>query len=147
MPAVPFSSLIPTNSHKLSVFEVNDDEGRIEQVATAVCLGKQKTDAVEYLIFDEADLIEIGVEFDKKSAGTTCDAEVNSWHWDLINFSANKMITLVKRTLPVVVSKFVPKKTVEYTFEKYHLEKNYDWSKIGLKDKDEIRKKLKGKGA
>lgn len=146
IPAGPLVHLIP-GENRLSVYEVNDEPARIHQVATALAAGRANTDVVEYFVFDESILLDLGIEIDKLTPGTTCDSEVNKWHRDLINFSANKMVAFAKRALPIVVSDFVPKKTIDQKFLEVCRSRGYDWSKIGLENKQELRKQCEDKAS
>ena len=129
--AAPFEIVIPGNDNKLSVYEVNDDQDRIDLVATALAFGRPSNDAVVYIIFDEAVLQNIGIEIKSDHKGTTCDPHVNDWHRDLINFSANKMFEFVKQTLPNVKTDFVAPKKIEQTFAKNC--KRYNWQRVNEK--------------
>lgn len=126
IPAEPLIHLIP-EQFSLSVYEIPDkDEDRINQVATAIAAKRNELDTVQYIIFEESILAELGIEIDDTIAGETCDVEVNTWHRELKHFSANKMVALVKRLLPITPADFVPQKTIESIFEEKGKSNKYD---------------------
>lgn len=147
IPAGPLLHIIP-DDHKISVYEVHGDQARINKVAAAISAGKEKLDAVEYIVIEEADIVDVGIEIDDRELGETYDPEVNQWHRDLTNISATKLVALGRRILPKTISDWVLEKTVNEVFSETIKTNNQkiDWSHVKLKKKAEFRQGLAGDG-
>lgn len=139
IPADPLEHLTP-NQFRLSVYEVNDDRSRIERVAAAIAAKRPgDIDNVEFVVFDQSILDEVGIQIDTAAPGDTCDAEVNIWHRDMINISANKLVAFAKRIVPTVQSDWVlAKKIHEVILESIRMSR-YEWSKVNLKKKAKLQ--------
>lgn len=84
-----------TTSNTLSLFYI-DDTVTPERVAAVIALGRNQFDIVDYALFDEAILGEIGLELDKKP-GTTVDVLVNGSHVNVVRLTAEKVRALAER--------------------------------------------------
>jgi hypothetical protein len=84
---------LATKGNKLSVYLVNDDHSNLDQIITALSANCDYISDFEYAIFDKSELIRIGIEMDN-TEGDTADLLVNSWHYDLIELSAAKIMAL-----------------------------------------------------
>jgi len=142
IPASPLGNLMP-KTDKLSVYEITDDRSSINRIATALAVSKQKLDVIEYIVFEESVLTEIGIEMDKQAPGETYDPDVNLWHRDLVNISANKLVALVKRILPITIPDFVLPKKLSEVFEEVARSKNVDWGYVQLSNKKELMQQFR----
>ncbi|MCI0490485.1 MAG: hypothetical protein L0229_28150 [Blastocatellia bacterium] len=85
---------LATKGNRLSIYLVYDDRSNLERVVAA--LATANTDYIsdfEYALFDLSALEKIGIELEKIE-GETPDAMVNSWHCDLVELSASKILAL-----------------------------------------------------
>lgn len=111
IPADPLGQL-ETKDNELSVFEINDDRNRIERVAAALAIGRRSDiDIVEYILFEQSILDSVGIKL-RDDEGGTLDEEVNSWHRNMIELSADKLVAFAKQVVPTVPSDYVTHKRV-----------------------------------
>jgi hypothetical protein len=135
IPADPLEHLIP-NQFRLSVFEVDGDRTRIERVAAAIAAKRYgEIDTVEFIVFDQSVLEELGIQVDNAVPGDTCDAEVNLWHRDIVNISAGKLVEFATRIVPTVRSDWVLSKRIREVILESIRAGRYEWSRVNLKRK------------
>ncbi len=143
IPADPLEHLIPQD-HKISVYEVSDDREQIERVAAAIAAKRHgEVDAVEFIVFDQSILAEVGIEIDRNTPGDTCDPEVNGWHRDMIEVSADKLVAFAKRVVPNIPSDLVLKKRIREVLIESGGLGLYDWSKINLRGRDKLHQEIR----
>ena len=85
---------LATKGNRLSIYLVNEDYSNLEQLVAA--LATSNTDYIsdfEYAIFDLIFLDDIGIKLEEIE-GETPDRIVNSWHRDLVELSASKIMAL-----------------------------------------------------
>lgn len=140
IPADPLGQ-ITTYKNTLSVFEVNDDPSRIERVAVALAAGKQKLDDVEYIVFDQSILDEVGIVLDNK-LGKTCDPEVNDWHRDMKEVSANKLVSFAKKAVPALKPNWVLAKKIRQLLVAACRERKIELAKLGLSSEEKAKLKV-----
>ena len=88
---------LATTDNGLSVYLVENEELTKRVVAAiAAKASASKNQALGYVIIDKALLDEWGFKLDDSEKGTTQDLEVNDWHRNIIELSANRIIHLVK---------------------------------------------------
>jgi hypothetical protein len=92
---------LKTSNNELSVYAVSRDDTTAFRVATALAASRQKLQDFDYILFEDAVLIGLDIRV-KSSSGTTPDAEVNTWHSDLIQLSGTTLARLAAelRKLP-----------------------------------------------
>lgn len=84
---------LATKGNKLSVYVVDDDQANLEQIVTALAANCDYISDFDYALFNREALLEVNIKFEN-TEGDTPDAIVNSWHCDLIELSATKMMAL-----------------------------------------------------
>ena len=97
IPADPLSDLA-TSENKLSVFLVEDDRSNLDQVVTAVAATRGHLAVFDYALFDQQLLPQLNIKIESTDGGTL-DQVVNSWHRDLVELSALKLVELAKAIL------------------------------------------------
>lgn len=95
-PADPVCSF-NTRECRMSVFALDKTE-RAARVAAAIVCRAQNLQDFEYVIFNSADVEEIGFQI-KPSAGDTVDEEINNLHYDISCISAQELTKLTDRLI------------------------------------------------
>ena len=132
IPADPLDNL-STLQNKLSVFEVNDDLSRIERVAAAMATRKELIQEFDYIVFDQELLEEIGIAINLVG-GDTPDNKANSWHRDLIQLSATKLVELAKRLVPTTEPDQILPKRIREVLINIVASGEIDWNQVNLKN-------------
>jgi len=86
---------LSTKSNELSVWHIEDDRSNLEQVVTALAAGRDNIASLDYALFDQQTLLAINIKI-KETKGGSPDEKVNSWHRDLVELSATKLMALAK---------------------------------------------------
>jgi hypothetical protein len=93
IPADPLSDLA-TKDNQLSVWYIEDDRPNLERVIGALAAGGTDLANVDYALLDYRLLSDLHIKIASTRGGTP-DEEVNaSWHRDLIELSAGKLVAL-----------------------------------------------------
>ena len=93
IPADPLSDLT-TKDNQLSVWYIEDDRLNLERVIAALAASGTDVANVDYALLDHRLLSDMHIKIDSTRGGTP-DEEVNtSWHRDLVELSAGKLVTL-----------------------------------------------------
>lgn len=88
-----------TDNNALSVWQIDDSQSNLERVIVALAANCYRIQNVDYIIFDQKMLSEIGVRVEK-TEGNTHDRDANtSWHYDFKNLSAQKLMRLATMTM------------------------------------------------
>jgi len=84
-----------TSANSLSAWRIEDDQSNLQRVITALAANRARVANFDYVLFDGELLTvcHIKVEHTK---GDSPDEEVNAWHFDLIELSAQKLVKLVE---------------------------------------------------
>ncbi len=81
-------------NNQLSAWYVHDDRSNLNRVLTALAASGAYLSNVDYLLFDDAIVTELGLEI-RKTAGGTPDGHANrEWHRDLTQLSGRKVLDL-----------------------------------------------------
>jgi len=111
IPADPLGDLA-TNNNTLSVWQINDDQSNLHQVVTALAANSDDIANLDYTIFDQQLLQEINITI-KLTKGNSPDEMANlSWHHDLIELSARRLIDLAKAIWTHGEIKRIPEKEI-----------------------------------
>jgi len=94
IPADPLTDL-DTQSNKLSLWHVEDDESNLDQVVTAIAATREHLDKVDYALLDQRYIWQLDIQVEKTPGGTPL-AEADLWHRDLTHLSAQKLLDLAK---------------------------------------------------
>jgi hypothetical protein len=84
-----------TSSNQLSVWHIEDNRSNLERTIAALAANVTDISNFDYALFDQQLVYEIGIKVES-TKGASPDEEVNSWHCDLIEVSASKLIELAK---------------------------------------------------
>ncbi len=100
IPGDPLNDL-RTSANKLSVFVVEDENDltSIERIAAALVANSQNIDTFGYTLIDSQTLEELDIRT-QRTQGDTPDEKVNSWHCDIIELSAQKLVKLAMAMFP-----------------------------------------------
>jgi hypothetical protein len=94
--ADPLSDLT-TSSNAISVYSIEQaDEANLLRIAAALTIGRGKYDRFDYVLFPETIVSGLGLQLINK-AGNTADAQVNEFHRDISDVSAQRLVELVER--------------------------------------------------
>lgn len=95
VPADPMADFANTTENRLSVWMVDDQKTNLNQIVVAMATNRDKLDKLDYVLFPRAylDAAEIAWEDDH---GDTPDDEANTWHRNLVELSADKVVALTK---------------------------------------------------
>lgn len=94
MQADPLGDLTTTNN-ELSVWVIADDKANLNRIIAAVAATRDQVQNLDYLLVNQHLLTDINIK-SKKVKGTTPDEKANSWHLNLIELSALKLVELGK---------------------------------------------------
>jgi hypothetical protein len=93
--ADPLSDLNSSNN-KISVFEIDEDEANLTQVASALAAGRGQYDRFDYVLFPDS--VVSGLDFRLvATSGNTPDEQVNGYHRNISELSAQRLVELVER--------------------------------------------------
>ncbi|MBI2304825.1 MAG: hypothetical protein HYU86_08800 [Chloroflexi bacterium] len=84
-----------TTGNKLSVWHVEDDKSNLNQVIVALASNFDYSSNVDYVLFDKNLLSRASIAMEH-SKGETLLKEADSWHRDLIQLTAQKVVELAK---------------------------------------------------
>lgn len=85
-----------TDSNSLSLYVVEDDRSNLHQITAALAANADSVSNVDYALFDKQLLINEGFVLDSTIKGNTPDLEVNDWHLDLIQLTAQSLGRLIE---------------------------------------------------
>lgn len=94
IPADPLTDL-KTTQNNLSVFYIKEDHSNLNDIIAAMAATRDYAANFDYLLFDEQICSELSIEI-KDTKGATPNEEVNKWHRDLMELSADKLLNLSK---------------------------------------------------
>jgi len=84
---------LATKGNRLSVYLVNYDYTNLEQVVTALAANCDYVSDFDFALVDHDALWELGIRLEN-SDGDTADSIVNSWHCELIELTAERIVAL-----------------------------------------------------
>jgi hypothetical protein len=84
-----------TASNELSVYHVAENRDNLNQVIAALAVNTKESSNIDFALFDENLIAELGIKI-KKSKGELADDQVNNWHSDVYEISASKLLVLAK---------------------------------------------------
>ncbi|MGC1375933.1 MAG: hypothetical protein WA821_06920 [Anaerolineales bacterium] len=97
IPAEHLLDLSPKNN-ELSIFEF-EDEQELFRIAAAYGVQRQKKEKLDYICFDRNIIEKVKIKSDNNKKGMTPDDKVNQLHIDLVELSAEKIISLAHELL------------------------------------------------
>lgn len=92
LPADSLSDL-GTQSNELSVYHISVSESNLDRVVAALAANSGFLSNFDYAIFNEEILSKSDIKI-KKTLGDLPDEQVNNWHSDLLELSAQKLLIL-----------------------------------------------------
>ncbi len=95
LPADSLSDL-GTQSNELSVYHISINESNLDRVIAALAANSGFLSNFDFAIFGDEIVSEIGIKI-KKSPGDSPDDQVNNWHSDLLELSAQKVLSLASQ--------------------------------------------------
>jgi hypothetical protein len=87
---------LETENNELSVWQIGDDKGNLDQVITALAAGRDAPSRFDYALFDRSRLDPIGIQINKTPGITLDDAANNAWHHDLVELTGSKLLGLAR---------------------------------------------------
>jgi hypothetical protein len=98
IPADPLGDLRPKEG-KLSVWLVDAQSSNLDGIIVALALTREKWDNFEYGLFDSSIPERLGIRF-FTTEGTTPLIQINRFHRDLAELTADKYTQLIKEVFP-----------------------------------------------
>ncbi len=95
IPAAPLADFTNTSQHSLSVWLI-ESEVFVNRVVGALAASRERVDVLDYVLFPQGYLKAAELELNEVP-GNTPDHGVNGFHRDLIQVSADKVVSLTKR--------------------------------------------------
>ena len=100
---------LTTKDNQLSVWYIEDDKSNLERVITALAASGTDIANVDYALLDYRWLSDMRIK-SASTRGGTPDEEVNaSWHRDLIELSASKLVALATAIFTHAEKQRIPK--------------------------------------
>ncbi len=93
-PADPLFNL-RTDKNELSIWKIDADE-RILDIAAARSYKSARANGFDFILFDEGILTGLGLEFKLHKGGTGFKELDRSYHFDVVNLTANKLCELAR---------------------------------------------------
>lgn len=132
---VPATALKNVGDRHLSVFEVANDETAL-RVAVALAASKSRSDLIEYVLFDPADIESLDISV-KETLGETLDSEINKLHRDLSDITVRKACGLAQVIGIKGIQRTVFQKEVELKISEY--------CETGIIDRNGLSPKLRAR--
>lgn len=107
VPADPLADL-NTKANELSVWLIEDDRSNLNQVVTALAATRTHISNLDYALLDMQLLPELNIKVRHTTGGTPDEKANVSWHRDLVELSAFKVVELAKSILAKAERKRVP---------------------------------------
>ena len=85
-----------TSGNAISVYEIDENEENLTQVAGALSVSRGRYDRFDYVLFPESVVSELGLRL-VNTLGQTADAQVNQCHRDISEISSHRLVELVER--------------------------------------------------
>ncbi|MBW7990281.1 MAG: hypothetical protein FVQ84_09740 [Planctomycetes bacterium] len=82
-------------SNTMSVWIVDDDSSRIKWLAVALSIKKNKLEDFEFVLLDSTIVDDIGIKA-TQTVGRCPDSELNQFHLDLVEISAQRLLQLTQ---------------------------------------------------
>jgi hypothetical protein len=78
----------------MSVWRIEEGGSNLDRVLTALAANRQDVDHVEYVLFDDSIVSDLGIKI-VKTEGNTPDTHANrTWHYDLVELSGARLAAL-----------------------------------------------------
>jgi hypothetical protein len=144
--ADPLSDLA-TKDNELSVYHVTENKDNLHQVIAALAVSSNELSNIDFALFDESMIVELGIKI-KRTKGGLADDRVNNWHSDIYELSASKVLELAKSIKKkATIERKMPKEVLAVVADS--LENNLldrsrvKWKAEDLKKAEEIAAKRK----
>lgn len=97
IPAQALYDLVPRPEENLSLWHIDDEKQNLNRVAAAIASSRERIDKFDYALFAQEVIGNLGITI-VQSAGKSPDDYANtSWHWEVINFTANQAVRLAEK--------------------------------------------------
>lgn len=101
-----------TKNNELSVWCIEDDESNLKEVVTALAAKCDDISNLDYALFDQQLLSEISIRIKATKGGSPYERANDSWHHDLVELSAFKLMELANTILNSAKKGRVPEKAI-----------------------------------
>lgn len=118
-----------TQKNGLSVFIIDNDRNNLDRVVAAFAANRDDYDKLDYVLFEDRVLDELEIRT-QQQPGITPDPQVNRWHINLVELSAQKVVDLARAILRYGTTSRVLKKTVQKMIEDGVLEGRIDRARL-----------------
>ena len=86
---------LKSENNALSIY-LFDGESNIDRVIAAYSAARSKVENLDYAIFSEDFLKQINITYTNNAAKGIPDTVVSSWHYDLVQLTGSKVLSLAK---------------------------------------------------
>lgn len=100
IPADPLSDL-HTKNNTLSIFLIDENKTDLERciAAYATCKSRGELREIDYLIFDEKLIKEVGITYRQQDDNNIIDEKIRKSHWNLYEVSSQKLVALANKVI------------------------------------------------
>jgi len=132
---------LQTSNNELSVYYIESNKSNLERVVTALAANRDFISNLDYALLDLEVLSELGIKTERR-AGETPDAQVNTWHIDLVELSAHKLMDLADAIYKHADKRRLQKKKLIQLIVKAVTSKCIDGTRLSPELSKEIDKSL-----
>jgi len=130
---------LATKDNELSVWRIEGNRSNLERVVVALAAGCDYISNFDYALFDQETLSEINIRI-KNTEGDSPDEDANSWHVDLAELSATKLMELATAIMRKAEIKRIPEKSILRLVARAVASGQIDRTKLRLKSPDDMTK-------
>jgi hypothetical protein len=131
---------IKTTDNALSMWFIEDDRSNLERVIAALAANQDYPANIDYALINLSDIAGNGFKLEK-TKGETADIQVNSWHHDIVELSAGRLLQLAQVFQSAAEKQRVPKPDVHQFLLRGINQKHLDPQRIKIKS-EKTRKDL-----
>jgi len=120
-----------TDSNTISVWHIVDDHGNKDRIIAALAATRQQATNFDYFLLEEHYIREINIRI-VETQGNSPDNGINSWHRDLVELSAEKLMALAKVIQQHAQIERILDKDISHFLAQAMLAGRFDAKKINL---------------
>jgi hypothetical protein len=122
---------LKTDSNCISVWHVMDDHSNKERIIAALAATRQHAVQFDYFLLNEDYIREINIKI-LENQGDSPDSGINSWHRDLVELSAAKLMLLAKTIQQNAAIERIPPRDIQCYLAQAMLSGKFESTKINL---------------
>jgi hypothetical protein len=122
---------LKTDSNTISVWYIVDDHSNKERIITALAATRQYAVQFDYFLLKEHYIREINIKIVERQ-GDSPDNSINSWHRDLVELSAEKLMLLARSIQQNAQIERIPARDIRRFLTHALLSGRFDSTKMNL---------------